>query len=75
MRDVEVETANGVIRTETFNMKTLKSLGLEKTNFEVQVYDFVAHGITSNYNGVLGLDFFEGKKVCIDLKLEEIELT
>jgi hypothetical protein len=32
------------------------------------VYDFLAHGIFSDYNGLLGLDFFDGLHFCIDTK-------
>jgi len=35
---------------------------------QIQIYDFLAHGIFSDYNGLLGLDFFEGTKFCIDMK-------
>jgi predicted aspartyl protease len=63
---VEIETANGVIETEVFEIHTFFSLGLTKKNFQIQVYDFLAHGIFSDYNGLLGLDFFEGTKFCVD---------
>lgn len=69
-----IETANGVIETEIFQLKNFSSLGIKKENFEVQVYDFLSHGIFSNYNGLLGLDFLEGKKFCIDLAKNEIEI-
>jgi hypothetical protein len=46
----------------------LESLGIEKTNFEVQVYDFLAHGITSNYDGVIGLNFLRENKFCLILR-------
>ncbi len=71
---VEIETANGIIETEVFEVKELASLGISRQNFAIQVYDFVAHGILSNYNGLLGLDFLEGKKFCIDLDLQEITI-
>ena len=64
---VEVETANGIIETEVFEVKNLSSLGIIKNSFQIQVYDFLAHGIYSEYNGLLGLDFFEGKKFCLDM--------
>src|SRR5450755_3270321 len=54
---VEIETANGIIETEVFEIHTFFSLGLTKKNFQIQVYDFLAHGIFSDYNGLLGLDF------------------
>ena len=49
-------------------------LGIQETNFEVQVYDFIAHGVTSNYDGVLGLDFLKKRKFCLDLPNGEITI-
>jgi len=72
---VEIETANGVIETEVFEIGTFSSLGMTKNKFPIQVYDFLAHGIFSDYNGLLGLDFLEGKKFCIDTKTDIITLN
>lgn len=72
---VEIETANGVIETEVFEVGSFSSLGQTKKKFQIQVYDFLTHGIFSDYNGLLGLDFFEGKKLCIDSRLNTISLT
>jgi hypothetical protein len=47
---------------------------LTKEKFQIQVYDFLAHGIFSDYNGLLGLDFLEGCKFCIDMKNNIITL-
>jgi predicted aspartyl protease len=63
---VEIETANGIIETEVFEIESFASLGLTKRRFQIQVYDFASHGIFSDYNGLLGLDFLEGTKFCID---------
>ena len=63
---VEIETANGIIETEIFEIDVFSSLGLTKEKFQIQVYDFLAHGIYSDYNGLLGLDFLEGVTFCID---------
>jgi hypothetical protein len=41
----------------------------------VQAHDFLEHGITSDYNGLLGLDFFEGCKFCIDMEMSELSVT
>lgn len=71
---VEIETANGIIETEVFEVASFASLGQTKDKFQIQVYDFLAHGIFSDYNGLLGLDFLEGKKFCIDTKLNTITL-
>jgi len=72
---VEIETAYGIIETEVFEIGSFSSLGQTKNKFQIQVYDFLAHGIFSDYNGLLGLDFFEGNKLCIDNKLDIITLT
>ena len=72
---VIIETANGIIETEVFELDSFSSLGLTKKKFQIQVYDFLAHDILSDYNGLLGLDFFEGTKFCIDLKQNTITLT
>jgi len=70
--EVNIETSNGVITVELYNVKIFESIGKMVENFEVQVYDFLAHGITSNYEGVLGLDFFQNSKFTIDLINNEI---
>ena len=72
---VEIETANGIIETEVFEIDSFSSLGVEKQKFEIQVYDFIAHGIFSDYNGLLGLDFLEGTKFCIDTNENTITIT
>ncbi len=72
---VEIETANGIIETEVFEIGTFSSLGMKKNKFQIQVYDFLAHGIFSNYDGLLGLDFLEGKKFCVDTKNDVITLN
>ncbi|PDS23678.1 retropepsin-like aspartic protease [Flavobacterium branchiophilum] len=72
---VEIETANGIIETEVFEIDIFSSLGLSKTNFQIQVYDFLAHGIFSDYNGLLGLDFLEGIKFCIDMNENIITIS
>ena len=72
---VEVETANGIVQTEVYELDTFSSLGLTKKKFQVQVYDFLSHGIFSDYNGLLGLDFLEGTKFCIDTKENTVTLT
>ena len=71
---VEVETSNGIIITEIYELPVFEVLGIVETNFKVQVYDFIAHGITSNYDGVLGLDFLKKRKFCLDLPKGEITI-
>ena len=70
----EIETSNGIIVVETYDIEHLECLGISKTNFEVQVYDFLAHGITSDYDGVIGLNFFREYKFCIDIAKGEVSV-
>lgn len=70
-----IETANGVVETDVYLLENFSSLSISKQNFEVQAYDFLSHGIFSNYNGLIGLDFLEGRKFCIDLVKNEIEIN
>lgn len=68
LNKVAVETSNGVIIVEEHLLKKLSCLGIEKTTFVIQVYDFLAHGITSDYDGIIGLDFLKNCKICLDFK-------
>lgn len=70
----EIETSNGIIVVETYNLEKLECLGIVKNNFEVQVYDFLAHGITSDYDGVIGLNFLREHKFCIDIAKREVSI-
>jgi hypothetical protein len=70
----EVETSNGIIVVELYDIEKLECLGITKTNFEVQVYDFLAHGIISGYDGVVGLNFLREHKFCIDIVKGEISV-
>jgi gag-polyprotein putative aspartyl protease len=70
----EIETSNGIIIVETYDIEHLECLGIIKQNFEVQVYDFLDHGITSDYDGVIGLNFLKQHKFCIDIVKREISV-
>ncbi|HEY5462676.1 MAG TPA: aspartyl protease family protein [Hanamia sp.] len=71
---VQIETANVIIETEVFEVGVFSSLGQTKNKFQIQVYDFFSHGVFSDYNGLLGLDFLEGTKFSIDMKSNTITL-
>lgn len=68
----ELETSNGIILVELYDIEQFECLGILKPKFEVQVYDFLAHGITSDYDGVIGLNFLREHKFCIDILKGEI---
>jgi hypothetical protein len=72
--EIELETAKGIIRADVFQAKELKALGLVKNNFNICSYDFLSNNILTDIDGVLGLDFFMDKKICIDLKKFEITI-
>ena len=72
--EFEIETANGIIVVERYDLEQLECLGISKTNFEVQVYDFLAHGITSDYDGVVGLNFLREHKFCVDILKGEVSI-
>lgn len=72
---VQIETANGIIETEVFELDTFSSLGITKEKFQIQVYDFLAHGIFSDYNGLLGLDFLEDTNFCINTRDNTISIS
>lgn len=70
----KIETSNGIIVVETYDIEQLECLGIVKNNFEVQVYDFIAHGVTSDYDGVIGLNFLKEYKFCIDMVKGEVSV-
>ena len=70
-----METSNAIIIVETYNIQNLACLGILKTDFEVQVYDFLAHCIFSDYDGVIGHNFLKENKFCVDISKREISVN
>ena len=60
-----LETANGIIMADIFVLDELQFGGMKFQNLPVQVIDFIAHGVFSDYNGYLGLDVLSQKNLCI----------
>jgi hypothetical protein len=60
---VPVETAAGIMGVPIYEINDFNALGVQKTRFSVLTYDFLAKGLTSAYDGVLGIDFF--RKSCV----------
>ena len=53
---------------------TYSAFGHTVRGMKVQMYDFYKHGILSDYDGLLGLDFFKNTKFCIDMNNQTIEV-
>ena len=68
IRTEQIETASGVIEAHVFVVKEFSSLDSQRKNIEVCAYDFLAYHLLTDFDGVLGLDFFEDVKFCIDMQ-------
>lgn len=66
--EVEIETGKGNILANAFKVESLSALGMNHSKFTVFAYDFLANQILTEVDGVLGFDFFIGKKLCIDFR-------
>jgi Aspartyl protease len=68
IRTVPIETASGVIEAFVFKIKQLTAIQMTQKNIEVCAYDFFSYHLITDFDGVLGLDFFGDRKLCIDFK-------
>jgi predicted aspartyl protease len=69
-----VETASGMMEVDVINIKSISAFGHTVRDMKVQMYDFYKHGILSDYDGLLGLDFFENTEFRINMKNQTIEV-
>ena len=69
-----VETASGIIETYLYELSEFHLFGITKPKFVIQAHDFLEYGIVSDYNRLLGMDFFEGYKFCIDTETNELTI-
>ncbi|RYX86822.1 hypothetical protein EON83_01175 [bacterium] len=67
----EVETANGRVTTFGVRLPALFALGQMREDFVVIVHDI---GSSLPVDGVLGLDFLRGHRLCLDFVRGELEL-
>ena len=74
LRTEKLETASGVIETYVFKISEFTALGITKQNVEVCAYDFFAHNVLTEFDGVLGIDFLSDHKICIDFSKSEITI-
>lgn len=72
--DTRVRTAGGIVDGSIVKLSRLESLGKYREQFTLFVYDFLSVGSAEDYDGLLGLDFFENLHYCIDMKENTIQL-
>jgi hypothetical protein len=73
--ETEIETSNGIVAVELYNIHGFECLGIKKQELQVQVYDFAAHGVNSEYHGMVGLNFLKDHKFCVDMIKGEITIN
>jgi predicted aspartyl protease len=64
IRQLEVETANGRMFADVFKIDSIEVFGTQFKSHPIQIIDFIANGIISNYSGVLGMDILRQKNLC-----------
>jgi hypothetical protein len=69
-----VETASGKMEVNIIKTGAITAFGHTVRGMKVQMYDFLKHGIISDYDGLLGLDFFENTEFRINMKKQTIEV-
>ena len=63
---VQLETGKGVVDAYVFRAAYFHSLGKTIENMEICAYDFIGNAIFSDFEGVLGLDFFRNSELTIN---------
>jgi predicted aspartyl protease len=75
VEQVNIETANGWIVADVFLIDTIDVLGLKLRNHPVQVIDFIANGIMSNYAGILGMDILTQRNLCFHFDTQTLTFS
>ncbi len=68
IRTVEIETGKGIIQADVYRVTGFNALGVTYPAFQLCAYDFLAHSVLTDIDGVLGLDFFTDEKLCINFR-------
>ncbi len=69
------ETAKGVIEANVIEIPEFTFCGITRKNFKINSYDYMANGVLADIDGVLGLDFLQGYKFCVDTAASEISVN
>jgi len=72
---ITLETASGMVTAEAAMVGSFEALGLRHDAYRIHVFDFLQHRIFTEIDGILGLDFFAGMKLCIDFRQSAITLS
>ena len=75
IEQVEVETANGWMLADVFLIDSIEAFGLKLKNYPVQVIDFIANGIMSNYSGILEMDFLKQRNLCFQFEKKTLTFS
>jgi hypothetical protein len=75
LKDSVGETEIEIVAVELYNIQSFECLGIKKQELQVQVYDFAAHGVNSEYHGMVGLNFLKDHKFCVDMIKGEITIN
>jgi clan AA aspartic protease (TIGR02281 family) len=75
LRQVELETANGRIMADVFEIDSIQVFGYNIQHYEVQIIDFIALGVTSNYAGMLGMDIMGELNFCFNFDNQTITIN
>lgn len=46
-----------------------------KENFKIMTYDFIGNDLFTGFDDVLGIDFLQKNKICIDFLKSEISIS
>lgn len=72
IRTSQFEAATSVFDAYIFKVKKFTCLGITKYDIEIAAYDFLAYHLLADFDGLLGLDFFNEHKFCVDFRLNQI---
>jgi hypothetical protein len=61
---IVIETANGRMFADVFEIDSIEVFGTTFIKHPIQIIDFIANGIISNYSGILGMNILSRKNLC-----------
>jgi predicted aspartyl protease len=71
---VLLESAKGIIEAQVIKVGECRFCGITRKDFNILTYDYIANGVLADIDGVLGLDFLQGYKFCVDMSNSELTI-